>query len=101
MNWLNAYRILPVVLALVLGVSLGTTVQSFAGKKEESAAFKGRMAKTVFLDISVFGRRDRAAKRMTQMHQEYAPEGWTLQDVSVYTENGDLEGFFITYVKEK
>lgn len=101
MNWLNAYRILPVVLALVLGVSLGTAVQSFAGKKEESAAFKGRMAKTVFLDISVFGRRDRAAKRMTQMHQEYAREGWTLQDVTIYTENGDLEGFFITYLKEK
>jgi hypothetical protein len=35
------------------------------------------------------------------MHQEYAREGWTLQEVTIYTENGDLEGFFITYVKEK
>jgi hypothetical protein len=101
MNWLNAYRIVPVALALVVGVSLGTAVKSFAGKEVESSAFKGRIAKTVFLDISVFGRKDRAANRMTKMHQEYAREGWTLQEVTIYTENGDLEGFFITYVKEK
>ena len=101
MNWLNTHRIVPVVLALVLGISLGTAAQTFAGKKEEATAFKGRVAKTVFLDISVFGRRDRAAKRMTELHQEHAHDGWTLQDVSIYTENGDLEGFFITYVKEK
>jgi hypothetical protein len=71
------------------------------GFRWESSAFKGRIAKTVFLDISVFGRKDRAANRMTKMHQEYAREGWTLQEVTIYTENGDLEGFFITYVKEK
>ncbi len=53
----------------------------------------------VFVGVSPLGRKDRAAKRMTKQHQEYAKEGWTVANVVVYTENGDLEGFFVTYVK--
>ena len=34
---------------------------------------------------------------MTQSHQEFARHGYTLVAVNVYTENGDLEGFFVSY----
>ncbi len=37
---------------------------------------------------------------MTELHEEFAQEGWTVIGVAVYTENQDLEGFFVTYVKE-
>lgn len=115
-SWFSTYRLLPLVLAFICGALLGTS-ESFAGKsKDESASAieeeagsmaeseappaTGRMGKTVFVDISVFGKKDRAAKRMTKLHEKYAEDGWTVVNVAVYTENGDLEGFFVTYVKE-
>lgn len=52
---------------------------------------------TVFQDVSKFGRKDRAASNMTRLHQEMAAEGWVFRDMEVYTENGDLEGFYLTY----
>lgn len=60
----------------------------------------GRPAKTIFLDVALFGRRGRATDRMNKLHEEQAREGWTFCSMSPYTENGDLEGFFITYTKE-
>ena len=99
-GWLGTYRLLPIVLAFVLGAFLATA-QSFAGKsKDEAASTNGHLGKTVFVDVSVFGRRNKAAKRMTKMHMEYAKTGWTVVNVAVYTEDGDLEGFFVTYVKD-
>ncbi len=91
-------RLLGIAIALVAGILLGS-VQSYAGKNRGGGESAGRLGKTVFVDISVFGRKNKAAKRMTKMHLEYAREGWTVQDVSIYTENGDLQGFFVTYVK--
>ena len=54
---------------------------------------------TVFHDISGFGRRDRAAKRMTEKHAEMALSGWRFAGMQVYTENGDLEGFYVSYTR--
>ncbi|MFQ5755854.1 MAG: hypothetical protein ACE5H7_07120 [Acidiferrobacterales bacterium] len=99
-RWLGTYRLLPIALAFILGVFLATA-QSFAGKsKDETASTSGHLGKTVFVDVSALGRRSRAAKRMSKMHMEYAKKGWTVVNVAVYVENGDLEGFFVTYVKD-
>ncbi len=98
-NVLREYRLLPLALVFVAGVMLGTA-QSFAGKtNEDAAAAPGKGSKTVFMDVGVLGKKDRAAKRMTKQHQEYAKEGWTVADIAVYTDDGDLEGFYVTYVK--
>jgi hypothetical protein len=56
-------------------------------------------ALTVFQDVSGMGRKDRAAKNMTKRHAEMARERWRLIDMEVYTENGDLEGFYLSYVR--
>lgn len=99
-NWLKASRVLPVAVALVCGVLLGTA-QSFAGKsKHELVSATGGTGKTVFVDVGPMGKRDRAAKRMTKLHEEYATKGWTVVDVSLYSRKGKLEGFFVTYVKK-
>lgn len=99
-NVLHTHRLLPLALVFVAGVMLGTA-QSFAGKtKEDVVTAVGKGGKTVFVDVGVMGKKGRAAKRMTKQHQEYAKEGWTVANVAVYTENGDLEGFFVTYVKQ-
>lgn len=100
-NVLHAYRLLPLALVFVVGVMFGTA-QSFAGKKKENdeAATQGKAGKTVFMDVSVLGKKDRAASRMTKQHEKFAKQGWVVVDTAVYTENGDLEGFFVTYVKQ-
>ena len=56
-------------------------------------------AVTVFQDVSGMGRKDRAASNMTERHAEMALDGWRIKDMEIYTENGDLEGFFLTYVR--
>ena len=107
-TWFDRYRWLPIAIAFVVGISLGAA-QSFAGKtkddsatatEDDSAVAMGRMGKTVFVDVSAAGRKKKAAKRMTEQHEQFAQEGWTVINVAVYTENEDLEGFFVTYVKE-
>ena len=54
---------------------------------------------TVFHDISGFGRKDRAAERMTERHDEMALSGWRFAGMEIYTENGDLEGFYVSYTR--
>ena len=66
----------------------------------EKAAEKNLAAVTVFLDVTKLTRKHSAARNMTQSHQEFAHYGYELVDVSPYTENGDLEGFFVSYKKK-
>jgi hypothetical protein len=54
---------------------------------------------TVFHDISGFGRKDRAAEKMTANHGEMALSGWRYAGMVIYTENGDLEGFYVSYTR--
>jgi hypothetical protein len=54
---------------------------------------------TIFHDVSGFGRRDRATKRMTEKHDEMALSGWRFAGMEIYTENGDLEGFYVSYTR--
>jgi hypothetical protein len=36
---------------------------------------------------------------MTQKHAEMARSGWRFAGMQVYTENGDLEGFYVSYTR--
>jgi len=55
---------------------------------------------TIYIDTNWGSRTKRAAKKITESHQEYASKGYRLQDVDLYIENGDLRGFFVTYEPE-
>ena len=54
---------------------------------------------TVFQDVSFGGRKDRAAKNITKKHAGMAKDGWRFSDMEIYTENSDLEGFFLSYTR--
>ncbi|KAA9129797.1 hypothetical protein F3N42_14180 [Marinihelvus fidelis] len=54
---------------------------------------------TLFEDVSRFGRKNSAAKNMTETHQQMAAEGWSFVDQEVLYENADLEGFYLTYTR--
>jgi len=59
---------------------------------------RGLPARTVFVDRTGDRQEDLAAAA-TQMHEEMAAKGWTFLDLSVYTEDGDMQGLFLTYLK--
>jgi len=37
---------------------------------------------------------------MTEMHQDMAKKGFVFASMEIYDENGDLQGFFMTYTKD-
>ena len=89
---------------LVILAASGLSASLFAQQVEPVGAESVKSplcqeAMTVFQDVSGLGRKDRAAKNITQKHQEMAREGWHFVDMEVYTENGDLEGFYLSYVR--
>ncbi|GEM_PF-1755567 len=81
--------VIPLVTVLVL--SPGLVAQTPADGCTESI--------TLFEDVSRFGRKNSAAKNMTETHQEMAAEGWSFADQEVLYENADLEGFYLTYTR--
>lgn len=78
---------------------LFTTTTSTAKNEAEEAADKNLSAVTIFMDITAFTRKNSAARKMTNHHNEFAAKGYELVSVNPYTENGDLEGFFLSYKK--
>lgn len=88
------------ITSLLIGLIIISHTNSVHAKTEaEKAAKDDLQAVTIFVDISRFNRKNGAARKMTESHQEFAQYGYGLVSVNVYTENGDLEGFFVSYRK--
>ena len=85
------------IFALVAGMYF-SAVPTVEAQDAEAPAESGAGV-TVYLDIGRFGRQERAAERITEIHETYFQKGWTVIDVDPYVEDGDLQGFFITYVR--
>ncbi|HEY0660916.1 MAG TPA: hypothetical protein VGD21_06330 [Lysobacter sp.] len=91
---------------LLLAVLLATTLPAQAGlfdKKPEVAADEAASANlaavTVWIDASWGFRNQGAANSLSKAHQAFAVRGYKVQSVEPYIENGDLQGFFVTYQK--
>ena len=83
-------------LLLALLFSLPALAADYA-KQAERAAAEQRAAVTIFVDADWGGREDRAAAELTRAHAAFAERGYRLVDVESYLENGDLQGFFVSY----
>jgi hypothetical protein len=68
-------------------------------KQAAEAAGAQMDAVTVFVDADWGGREDGAAREITRAHKAFQMRGYRLLGVETYTENGDLEGFFVSYVR--
>ena len=55
---------------------------------------------TIFVDADWGGREDGAARELTRAHRAFAAQGYYVVDVEGYDENGDLQGFFVTYRRD-
>jgi len=89
--------LISVLIGLLLGIVF---TQSSTLSAQTVAGTRCQEAKTVFQDSSRFSRRGFAAKNMNETHAEHTQQGWKFEDMETYIENGDLEGFFLTYSRE-
>lgn len=74
----------------------------FAKKPEASAEEAARAnlsAVTIWVDASWGFRNQGAANSLSKAHQAFAERGYKVLSVEPYIENGDLQGFFVTYEK--
>jgi len=97
-------KLIVITCISLLLASVGNPVLAAKSKKTETTIKHepSRLeAKTIFVDISALSRRKGMANGLTEKHQEYAQLGWEFSDLEIYIENGDLEGFFVTYVRSK
>ncbi|MBL4659224.1 MAG: hypothetical protein JKY19_02630 [Alcanivoracaceae bacterium] len=94
-------KIYKFIIMLIL-LSLVTNNVSAKSKNAAQKARKNNLsAVTVFMDISIISRKNNAAKKLTKLHSEFANEGYELLSIEVYTENGDLQGFYVSYKQQK
>lgn len=54
---------------------------------------------SIWVDANWGFRKRGAANELNQAHEAYAAHGFEVLDVDPYIENGDLQGFFVTYRK--
>ena len=90
----------PVCLALALACALPAQAGLFGkdiDEKAAEAARQGLPAVTIWVDATWGFRNQGAANDLTDAHRAFAAHGYRVEDVEPYIENGDLEGFFVTY----
>ncbi len=72
-------------------------------KKPETVAEEAQAASlpavTVWVEASWGMRNQGAANSLTRAHGAFAKYGYKVVSVQPYIENGDLQGFFVTYQK--
>jgi hypothetical protein len=56
-------------------------------------------ASTVFVADKSGNRQKGSAERLREAHTNAQDQGWDFKDLEVYIEDGDLQGFFVTYVR--
>jgi hypothetical protein len=54
-------------------------------------------ATTVWVDG---GGQDSMANKTNKVHAEMTAKGWRFANLEVYTEDGDMKGIFVTYVRD-
>ena len=94
---------LPAALLLVLAcLALPVRAGLFDKDPADAAAEAARQdlpAATIWVDASWGFRNQGAANDLTKAHKAFAAFGYRVEDVEPYIENGDLQGFFVTYQK--
>jgi len=101
----HAFRILACTALLALvGASVASPVSAgvFAKKPEtiaEEAQAANLPAVTVWVEATWGMRTQGAANALTRAHSAFAKYGYKVVNVAPYIENGDLQGFFVTYQK--
>jgi len=90
------------LLATMLAVVTLPAYALFEKKPETSAAEAAQQnmpAVTIWVEATWGFRNQGAANSLSKAHVAFAKYGYKVQSVEPYIENGDLQGFFVTYQK--
>lgn len=80
------------MVAIVLAAALAAAPATLAAEQAAPT-----MAVTVYISMN-FGKKG-AVKDMNEMHEKMAKDGWRFADMEGNLENGDTEGFWLTYTR--
>ena len=78
---------------------------ALAQKDDADAATPGpekcakQQASTVFIPDKAGNRQNGSAGKLTESHRNAEKQGWNFDEMSIYIEDGDLQGFFVTYTR--
>ena len=92
------------LLALLLAVAVPAHAGLFGKSPTQAAADAQREqmpAVTIWVDASWGFRKSGAANDLSATHKAFYDAGYHVVDVQPYIENGDLQGFFVTYEKNR
>ncbi|TWI12555.1 hypothetical protein [Aerolutibacter ruishenii] len=96
-------NLLLATLLVATGCMALPTQAGVFGKKPEVAADEAVAASmtavTIWVDASWGFRNQGAANSLNRVHQVFDRRGYRVHSVVPYVENGDLQGFFVTYEK--
>lgn len=93
----------PLPLAAALLLAFAAAPAAAANYADDAARAAGATASgsgagwTIYVDVTFGMRKDSAAKELNEAHLAFAARGFELAAVTAHEENGDLQGFFVTY----
>ncbi|MDQ3289312.1 MAG: hypothetical protein M3Q42_13885 [Pseudomonadota bacterium] len=92
------------LIALSLTISVATALPAHAGLLKKNpdtvageAAQANMQAVTIWVGASWGLRTQGSANALNRSHEAFAAQGYRVLSVDPYIENGDLQGFFVTY----
>ncbi len=80
-------------------------LNAFAQEDDDDASTVGPkrcpnlQASTIFVPDKTGSRQKGSASRLSETHRTAQDQGWDFSDLEVYIEDGDLQGFFVTYTR--
>lgn len=90
---------------MVMSLALVANV-SFAQNDDRDASTPGPekcprlQASTIFVPDKATSRQKGSAKKLSETHKVAEAQGWNFDEMQIYIEDGDLQGFFVTYTRE-
>lgn len=93
----RAYGLTVVLMAGLVGGCVGAGV-THVGTAHAADSVAGQST-TVFVDATFGFREDHMASEITESNKKFAARGYHFVDMEAYSENGDLQGFFVTYTR--
>ena len=92
-----ARLVLPVLLGAALSAAALPAAAADYQDDAADALRSGAAGHTVYVDVTFGMRKTVAARELNQAHRAFSDQGFEPVAVTAHEENGDLQGFFVTY----
>ncbi len=88
------------ILLAAMFLTLFASANMYARDHHEAPAkCPALQASTLFVADKTGSRKQGSAEKISETHKTAEAQGWDFKDLEIYIEDGDLQGFFITYTR--